>query len=258
MNLVWVEDSSGSPFPADCILRPRPYARPATGSTWPCTPRTRSSAHKARGSVRLWSRMPGTGPRNFSTCSTRRIGASSRPGPGAGGSSRVRRLTHEGSRGAEVLVLLSGRAKISIDTEDGRELVLGFCGPGRLVGEFSVIDREGALRDDAGARADRGAGARRRGVPRAARTAARDLDGAASRPRPSLPRRRPDADRVRVRADARAGRGAAGRADRANTASRSTTGSRSRCRSPRRSSPGGRGPRASRPRRRCRRCAAWA
>jgi CRP/FNR family transcriptional regulator, cyclic AMP receptor protein len=51
-------------------------------------------------------------------------------------------LTSEGSRGAEVLVLLSGRAKISIDTDDGREVVLGFCGPGRLVGEFSVIDRE--------------------------------------------------------------------------------------------------------------------
>jgi CRP/FNR family transcriptional regulator, cyclic AMP receptor protein len=51
-------------------------------------------------------------------------------------------LTHEGSRGAEVLVLLSGRAKISIDTEDGREVVLGFCRPGRLVGEFAVIDRE--------------------------------------------------------------------------------------------------------------------
>ena len=51
-------------------------------------------------------------------------------------------LTYEGSRGAEVLVLLSGRAKISIDTEDGREVVLGFCGPGRLIGEFSVIDRE--------------------------------------------------------------------------------------------------------------------
>jgi len=51
-------------------------------------------------------------------------------------------LTHEGGPGAEVLVLLSGRAKISIDTEGGREVVLGFCGPGRLVGEFSVIDRE--------------------------------------------------------------------------------------------------------------------
>jgi CRP-like cAMP-binding protein len=51
-------------------------------------------------------------------------------------------LTHEGGPGAEVLVLLSGRAKISIDTEDGREVVLGFCGPGRLVGEFSIIDSE--------------------------------------------------------------------------------------------------------------------
>jgi CRP/FNR family cyclic AMP-dependent transcriptional regulator len=51
-------------------------------------------------------------------------------------------LTTEGSRGAEVLVLLSGRAKISVDTEDGREMVLGFCGPGRLIGEFSVLDRE--------------------------------------------------------------------------------------------------------------------
>jgi CRP/FNR family transcriptional regulator, cyclic AMP receptor protein len=52
-------------------------------------------------------------------------------------------LTTEGSRGAEVLVLLSGRGKISIDTDDGREVVLGFCRPGCLIGEFSVIDREG-------------------------------------------------------------------------------------------------------------------
>jgi CRP/FNR family transcriptional regulator, cyclic AMP receptor protein len=49
-------------------------------------------------------------------------------------------LTHEGSPGAEVLILLSGRVKISIDTEDGREVVLTFCGPGNLIGEFSVID----------------------------------------------------------------------------------------------------------------------
>jgi CRP/FNR family cyclic AMP-dependent transcriptional regulator len=49
-------------------------------------------------------------------------------------------LTHQGSPGAEVLMLLSGRVKISIDTEDGREVVLTFCGPGDLIGEFSVID----------------------------------------------------------------------------------------------------------------------
>jgi CRP/FNR family cyclic AMP-dependent transcriptional regulator len=51
-------------------------------------------------------------------------------------------LTHEGGPGAEVLVLLSGRAKVSIDTEDGREVVLTFCGPGHLIGEFAVIDSE--------------------------------------------------------------------------------------------------------------------
>ena len=39
-------------------------------------------------------------------------------------------LTHEGAPGSEVLILLSGRAKVSIDTEDGREVVLTFCGPG--------------------------------------------------------------------------------------------------------------------------------
>ena len=39
-------------------------------------------------------------------------------------------------------MLLSGRAKVSIDTEEGREVVLTFCGPGHLIGEFAVIDSE--------------------------------------------------------------------------------------------------------------------
>ena len=51
-------------------------------------------------------------------------------------------LTHAGAPGSEVLILLSGRAKVSIDTEDGREVVLTFCGPGHLIGEFAVIDSE--------------------------------------------------------------------------------------------------------------------
>jgi CRP-like cAMP-binding protein len=51
-------------------------------------------------------------------------------------------LTHEGAPGSEVLILLSGRAKVSIDTEDGREVVLTFCGPGHLIGEFAVLDSE--------------------------------------------------------------------------------------------------------------------
>ena len=54
-------------------------------------------------------------------------------------------LTHQGSPGAEVLVLLRGRAKVSIDTEEGREVVVQFCGPGDLLGELAVIDSEARL-----------------------------------------------------------------------------------------------------------------
>jgi CRP/FNR family transcriptional regulator, cyclic AMP receptor protein len=50
-------------------------------------------------------------------------------------------LTHEGARGSEVFVVLSGRVKVTVTTPEGREIVLQFCGPGELVGEFSVIDR---------------------------------------------------------------------------------------------------------------------
>ncbi len=50
-------------------------------------------------------------------------------------------LINEGAPGAEVLVLLSGRVKVTVTTSEGRDIVLGFCGPGELVGELSVIDR---------------------------------------------------------------------------------------------------------------------
>jgi CRP-like cAMP-binding protein len=40
------------------------------------------------------------------------------------------------------LVLLSGRVKVGITTAEGREIVLGFCGPGELIGELAVIDHE--------------------------------------------------------------------------------------------------------------------
>lgn len=50
-------------------------------------------------------------------------------------------LTHEGAPGSEVFVVLSGRVKVTVTTPEGREIVLQFCGPGELVGEFSVIDR---------------------------------------------------------------------------------------------------------------------
>lgn len=52
------------------------------------------------------------------------------------------RLMHEGAQGSEVMILLSGRVKVTATTAAGREVVLQFCGPGELLGELSVIDRE--------------------------------------------------------------------------------------------------------------------
>jgi CRP/FNR family transcriptional regulator, cyclic AMP receptor protein len=54
-------------------------------------------------------------------------------------------LTNQGGPGAEVLVLLTGRVKVSIDTEEGREVVVQFCGEGDLIGELAVIDNETRL-----------------------------------------------------------------------------------------------------------------
>jgi CRP/FNR family transcriptional regulator, cyclic AMP receptor protein len=39
-------------------------------------------------------------------------------------------------------VLLSGRAKVSTTTEEGKEVILAFRGPGDLLGELSAIDGE--------------------------------------------------------------------------------------------------------------------
>ena len=49
-------------------------------------------------------------------------------------------LMHEGQVGNEVMVIVSGRVKICEVTSDGREIVLGFRGPGELLGELAVID----------------------------------------------------------------------------------------------------------------------
>jgi CRP/FNR family cyclic AMP-dependent transcriptional regulator len=51
-------------------------------------------------------------------------------------------LLHEGQVGDRVIILRRGRVKVSCMTREGREMVLGFLGPGELVGELSVIDRE--------------------------------------------------------------------------------------------------------------------
>lgn len=50
-------------------------------------------------------------------------------------------LMQEGAPGAEVMVLITGRVKVTVTTAEGREIVLQFCGPGELLGELSVVDR---------------------------------------------------------------------------------------------------------------------
>ena len=51
-------------------------------------------------------------------------------------------LMHEGAPGAEVVLVLTGRVKVTVTTADGREIVLQFCGPGELIGDLAVIDEE--------------------------------------------------------------------------------------------------------------------
>src|SRR4051794_27280274 len=49
-------------------------------------------------------------------------------------------LLREGEDASRVLVLTEGRAKTVTYTEDGKEVVLGFVGPGELLGESAAIE----------------------------------------------------------------------------------------------------------------------
>ncbi len=49
-------------------------------------------------------------------------------------------LFHQGDDAGAVHIILSGRAKTSVLSIDGKEAVLSFPGPGELVGELSAID----------------------------------------------------------------------------------------------------------------------
>src|ERR1700754_3487793 len=49
-------------------------------------------------------------------------------------------ILREGEDPTRVLVLTEGRAKAVTFTEDGKEVVLGFMGPGELLGEVAAIE----------------------------------------------------------------------------------------------------------------------
>jgi len=62
---------------------------------------------------------------------------------GRGGTRRYKPgtvLFHEDDLSDWVLVVNTGRVKISVTTRDGKEVVLGICGPGDLLGEMSALD----------------------------------------------------------------------------------------------------------------------
>jgi len=50
------------------------------------------------------------------------------------------RLMHEGEPGDRVMILHNGHVKASYVTDQGHEIVLGFRGPGDLLGELSFMD----------------------------------------------------------------------------------------------------------------------
>ena len=49
-------------------------------------------------------------------------------------------LLHEGQVGDRVVLLLSGTVKVTYTTPAGREVVIGLCGSGDLLGELAVMD----------------------------------------------------------------------------------------------------------------------
>ena len=55
---------------------------------------------------------------------------------------RGQALFHEGQMPDRVVLLRSGRVKVTSTTPTGREVVLAFRGPGELVGELAAIDDE--------------------------------------------------------------------------------------------------------------------
>jgi CRP/FNR family transcriptional regulator, cyclic AMP receptor protein len=56
------------------------------------------------------------------------------------------RIIVQGDHSETVFLVLSGLVKITLDTPDGREIVLSVLGPGDLLGEFEVLEGGGSTR----------------------------------------------------------------------------------------------------------------
>lgn len=68
---------------------------------------------------------------------------------GAGRFRRYRRgapIIVQGDHGDTVFLVLSGRVKVTVNSADGREILLAVDGPGELLGEFEAIDHGGGAR----------------------------------------------------------------------------------------------------------------
>jgi CRP/FNR family transcriptional regulator, cyclic AMP receptor protein len=51
-------------------------------------------------------------------------------------------LIHEGLHPEGVIVMIDGLVKVICVTHSGRESIVGFCGPGELIGELAAIDEQ--------------------------------------------------------------------------------------------------------------------
>jgi CRP/FNR family transcriptional regulator, cyclic AMP receptor protein len=51
-------------------------------------------------------------------------------------------VLHQGEVPGRVILIERGHAKVSATTEDGKEIVLAFCGPGDIVGEAAALSGE--------------------------------------------------------------------------------------------------------------------
>ena len=49
-------------------------------------------------------------------------------------------LFQEGDSGESLLIVVSGRLKVSLENTDGEEVILALLGPGHVVGELSLLD----------------------------------------------------------------------------------------------------------------------